>query len=86
MKLELEQGEMILLTLQGTDGEILIDYDSDGSMRLRIMVDMPDSSGREGEIYCEDFSPDDEADEAVLHDEDGEGSSVEYDEVTDDES
>lgn len=55
-KIELKAGEKIVICFEGTDGEITVDYDSGGNQRLSVYADMPDTLGREGLIYLEDFS------------------------------
>lgn len=56
MHIVLEAGDTLRVTLEDTDGEFVIDYDSDGSHTLQVITDMPDTSGRNGVIYREDFS------------------------------
>ena len=55
MKVELEPGEKVAVTLSGTDGVITVSYDGDGDSKLTVHADLPDTSGREGIIYEEDF-------------------------------
>ena len=52
MKVEIKQGETVLLTLAGTDGQFTISY---SSTALTVRADLPDTQGREGIIYCEQF-------------------------------
>lgn len=52
MQIVLKKGEQISVVLEDTDGEFIIEY---GEESLTVVSDLPDSSGREGEIYREDF-------------------------------
>lgn len=51
MKVVLHQGDR--LTVEVEDGEFVIEY---GAALLTVTASMPDSSGREGEIYCEGYA------------------------------
>jgi len=50
-------GNRIVIGFEDTDGHISIEY---GEKALRVIADLPDSSGREGCVYEENFSVDDE--------------------------
>lgn len=50
-------GQAIVIEFFGTDGEVTVDFNSKGDYKLTVHTDMPDTQGREGEIYCEDFEP-----------------------------
>ena len=52
MKIELSPGELLMVTLQGTDGMFTIEF---GERELTVSVDLPDTEGREGVIYSERF-------------------------------
>jgi hypothetical protein len=66
----LSQGQRVVVEFEGTDGQIEVDFDSRGDKKLEVTADIPDTSGRSGVIYCEDFSstPDElyRANEAVM--------------------
>lgn len=68
MRIELAPGEELIVTLQDSDGEFTISFDKDDDKCVKIEADMPDTEGREGVIYCEDFSasPDDKANKPVV--------------------
>lgn len=53
-KVELEPGEQVTVTFKDTDGGITVEFREDA---LLVTADLPDTSGREGEIYREDFNP-----------------------------
>lgn len=48
MKVELEPGDKLVVTLKDTDGEFTILYDHGGDNRLRVLADLPDDKGRGG--------------------------------------
>ena len=52
MRVEIKQGESLTVCLADTDGEFVIKY---GKNKLTVKSDLPDSSGREGTIYSENF-------------------------------
>ena len=52
MKIELKPGEAVTVTLEGTDGEITVEFNEND---VRVSADMPDDEGREGVIYLEAF-------------------------------
>jgi hypothetical protein len=52
----LSPGQRVVVEFEGTDGQIGVDFDSQGDSKLEVTADIPDSSGRTGVIYCEDFS------------------------------
>lgn len=52
MRVELKQGESLTVCFADTDGEFVIKY---GKKKLTVKSDLPDSSGREGTIYSENF-------------------------------
>lgn len=54
MQVILEVGETLDVRFRATDGRILVRFGVDA---LSVDADLPDSSGRKGEIYREDFSP-----------------------------
>ena len=56
MKVVMKPGDKLLVEFENTDGSFEIDYDSKGDYTLTVVADLPDTSGREGVIYCEDFS------------------------------
>lgn len=56
MIVTLMPGDVLLVNLHETDGAFTISYDADGNQKLTVHADMPDTEGREGIIYCEDFS------------------------------
>lgn len=56
MKIQIFAGDQIEVVVADSDGTFTIAYDVDGSRKLTVSADMPDTTGREGEIYCEDFS------------------------------
>jgi len=56
MKVVLSHRDKLLVELEGTDGSFQIFFDHDSAPGcLRVVADLPDDSGRAGEIYCEDF-------------------------------
>lgn len=55
MQIVLRQGEKVEVTFADTDGIITVDYDYNRENKLTVTTDLPDSSGRQGEIYCENF-------------------------------
>lgn len=64
----LKPGDKITITLQGTDGEFEIEY---GKTALTVTADMPDTQGREGVIYSEEFGgAGGDVDESIDADED----------------
>lgn len=52
----LRQGQRVCIEFHETDGEIVVDYDSAGDSKLSVVAELPDSEGRSGLLYCEDFS------------------------------
>lgn len=58
MKVVIKQGEALLVSLEGTDGLFVINYDHDHDYTLTVRADLPDDEGREGVIYCESFGDD----------------------------
>ena len=48
-------GQSVRVVMHETDGEFLIKY---GEEMLTVETDLPDTQGREGVIYCEDYSID----------------------------
>jgi hypothetical protein len=52
MRIELNRGQQLVVGLADTDGEFIITY---GPRNLTIESDLPDTSGREGVIYDENF-------------------------------
>lgn len=52
----LKPGERVQIQFLESDGELVVEFDVDGDGHLRVLADLPDSSGREGVIYDEDFS------------------------------
>lgn len=56
MQIQLSPGELIDVTFEGTDGVITVKFDFEGDQKVSVEADLPDSSGREGVIYMEDFS------------------------------
>lgn len=65
MRIVLSAGERVVVTFEGTDGEITVTFGDGGSL-VRVEADLPDSSGREGVIYEEDESPEGKARRARL--------------------
>jgi hypothetical protein len=57
MKCELSPGEKLVVTFEGTDGEITVEFAMDGAL-VRVSADLPDSTGRKGVIYEERASRD----------------------------
>jgi hypothetical protein len=56
MKIELRPGERVSVVFEGTDGEIVVRFGEDA---LEVVADMPDTTGREGVIYSEEWHNDD---------------------------
>ena len=56
IRIEIEQGDRLEVGFRDADATILVSYNWQDNRKAQIEVDMPDSSGREGVIYCEDFS------------------------------
>lgn len=57
MKVILEPGDSLIVELHETDGLFRINYDHMTEQNhLTVWAELPDSSGREGVIYDEDFS------------------------------
>ncbi len=56
MYIILHPGERLSVQFHETDGEIVVDYDSKGDKKLTVETDWPDTQGRAGVIYCEDFN------------------------------
>jgi hypothetical protein len=54
VRVSIGPGEKVKIRLRGTDGEFVISY---GETALTITADLPDSQGREGVIYSEQFNP-----------------------------
>lgn len=52
MKIELEVGETVTVTFKDSDGEIKVLF---GDALIQVSADMPDTQGREGIIYQENF-------------------------------
>lgn len=52
MRIELDPGETITVAFANSDGEIAITF---GPQEILVTADLPDTSGRVGEIYREDF-------------------------------
>lgn len=52
MKIELTPGERISVTFKEADGEIVVEFNEDN---ISVHADMADTSGRQGEIYREEF-------------------------------
>ena len=48
MKIELTNGDELVVTLKDTDGEFRILYDVNGDNRLRVLADMSDDKNRGG--------------------------------------
>jgi len=48
MKIELTNGDKLVVTLKDTDGEFQILYDVNGDNKLRVLCDMPDDKNRGG--------------------------------------
>jgi hypothetical protein len=61
----LSPGEKLVVVLEGTDGQFVIDYGDDA---LTVTADLPDSDGRADVIYSERFG---EASHLLLEDRDG---------------
>lgn len=55
MIVTLKPGEKVEIQLFETDGVITVDYDSKFDNKLTVEADMPDTNGRQGIIYCEEF-------------------------------
>jgi hypothetical protein len=60
LEVRLHQGSSVKITLVDTDGEFLVSYGGSIENALTVDADLPDSSGRGGTIYREDYgdSPD----------------------------
>jgi len=56
MKILLQPGDVLEIELGDTDGNFLFSYDHNKDGLLQIIADTPDTRGREGVIYCEDFN------------------------------
>ena len=56
MKIILPPGETLIIELQDSEGQFQISYGEFVNQHLTIHTDFPDSLGREGLIYDEDFS------------------------------
>jgi hypothetical protein len=54
MKLILDKEESVEISFMGGDGEITVRF---GPTYIAVVADLPDSKGREGVIYFEDFTP-----------------------------
>lgn len=52
----MKPGETLLVQLHESDGEIKVEFDVGGDGHFRVTSDLPDTSGRDGVIYDEDFS------------------------------
>ena len=48
-------GMKLSIKFANTDGEFIVDFDSEGNNELTITADLPDSEEREGMIYREVF-------------------------------
>jgi len=60
MKVQLAPGERVYVEFEDNEGFILVEYDFNNSSKIRVVSDLPDEEGRDGEIYCEGL--DDEED------------------------
>ena len=56
MKVLIYPGDSLKIEVGDSDGVFFIQYDVERSGQLTITADMPDTTGREGTIYCEDFN------------------------------
>jgi hypothetical protein len=48
----LEPGDTLVVQLKDTDGEFIIEY---GQEKLTVTTEWPDTQGRTGELYCEEW-------------------------------
>lgn len=56
MKIILQPGEKVSIEFADSDGEITVDFNSKGDNCLRVETEWPDTQGRQGVIYEEDYS------------------------------
>lgn len=67
MKITLDRGEYLAVDLADADGTFVIDYGYTGDEQLTVSCDMPDSLGRNGTIYLEQYgSANNEPDNIML--------------------
>lgn len=52
IEIVLRPGQLVKVTLHETDGEIIVNY---GKTAFTVTADIPDTSGRGGEIYREEW-------------------------------
>ena len=64
MKIELNPGESLTITLAGTDGEFQVHFNERG---VEVTADVPDDEGRTDVIYSEKFRFNDETDDVESH-------------------
>jgi acyl carrier protein len=69
MRIELAKNDKLEVSLEGTDGLITIHFD-DEKQKFTIHADLPDSSGRVGIVYQEDFGNYEKTVETIAQDED----------------
>lgn len=51
IKVEMQQGAHLLITFEGKEGYVVVDFDSNDSQKLTIFSEMADDEGRRGLIY-----------------------------------
>lgn len=62
MHISLSQGDRLTVVISDSDGSFTVKYGYNDSEKLTVEADMPDSSGRQGIIYEEDFGPSEDDD------------------------
>ncbi len=59
MIISLDPGDVARIEIADSDGVFEIRYDKDENGKLQVWTDMPDSTGRSGVIYEENFADED---------------------------